>query len=371
MGEKYNDLSHLALPPRASYEDDHLALTLSPSFYRQAQNRQVFRLPNPYRITVQPSVLYQSRFSHSQTVFQIATNLADELGLNRAVTLAGALGHDMGHIAKGHLGEKWITERFQKEFLHENFALVVLEEIEKLKLSLPVKQCIAYHSWDGDVLTNPNLPECCRIVAIADKFYLVFDAYDTIGILKSGTPKLPYSKEERSDLIDELETMIRSFYPAYKAVESKTSGFMGANTERWQAVHYIEQCVIDESLQEGRVSFSQSNVAQHFVAGRKMMIEKVYKKADNPKLENGELDQMFEYIEQNFVDYDPLLILVLLDDLQIQEANLAWQTNDLDVLYDLHFDIVEIIGQNRLPKKDERQIDIFAKPNFSSDMNPT
>lgn len=366
MSESYPNatLSYLALPPSESDMEDFCNLIKSRALSRQLMNTQVFRLPNPFRLEKKPRIIYQSRYSHIQTIRQIAGTFAYELGFNIIVTDTGALGHDLGHMAKGHLGEKWVEERFSRKFRHEHFALVVLEKLENLKLSVPVKQCIAHHSWSSDVLTNQNLPECVRAVSVADKFYLIFDVYDTIEILKVDCKLLPYNRKESKLLIDELETLIRAFYPNYYQIDSLTSGVYASTNASWETAHFLEKCVIKESLEQGRISFSESAEAKSYAKLREVMFEKIYHKADNKELDYEELDRVYCYVEKVFPEYDSRLVTLLVDDIQVRELNLAFETMDTETLYDLNFDIYKIILENNLPKKGEPQIDIFAQPNI-------
>ncbi|OPZ26810.1 MAG: Deoxyguanosinetriphosphate triphosphohydrolase [Bacteroidetes bacterium ADurb.BinA174] len=177
-----------------------------------------------------------TRIEHVNHVTSISQTIATYLGLNTELTMAMAMGHDIGHAPFGHQGETILKEISQKElgksFWHEKNSLRFVDKCETLEdpngkdknlnLTYAVRDGIICHCGEVDDLaifprktvidlesieepgkTQPYTWEAC-VVKIADKIaYLGRDIEDarTLKII------------ERSDLvmlIDTLKNLIKS-----------------------------------------------------------------------------------------------------------------------------------------------------------------
>ncbi len=78
----------------------------SKSFRRLKYKTQVLLLPEGSH--------YRTRLTHTQEVSQIARTIARALRLNKDLTEAIALGHDLGHTPFGHMREK-VLDSLAKE----------------------------------------------------------------------------------------------------------------------------------------------------------------------------------------------------------------------------------------------------------------
>jgi dGTPase len=108
------------------------------------------------------------------------------LGLNEDLTEAIGLGHDLGHPPFGHTGEAvldaCLRARGGSGFRHNEHSLRVVEAIERLNLTAPVRDGILRH-------TGPEPPETLegRIVRLVDRVaYINHDIDDAIraGVLR-------------------------------------------------------------------------------------------------------------------------------------------------------------------------------------------
>jgi len=93
-------------------------------------------------------------------VSQIARTIGRALALNEDLIEAVALGHDLGHTAFGHGGERVLNEIVPGGFYHNEQSLRVVDVLERngrgLNLTLEVREGILKHSKGR---TNPILPE--------------------------------------------------------------------------------------------------------------------------------------------------------------------------------------------------------------------
>ena len=100
---------------RPNYYHDIDRIIYSLSYTRYIDKTQVFSNIDNDHIT--------KRMIHVQFVSKIARTISRALGLNEDLTEAIALGHDIGHVPFGHLGEKFLNEislRFNEGYFMHN-----------------------------------------------------------------------------------------------------------------------------------------------------------------------------------------------------------------------------------------------------------
>ena len=117
----------------------------------------------------------RTRLIHSLEVTQVARTIARALKLNEDLTEAAAMGHDLGHCAFSHSGERVLNKIFGGFNHSENSAKIA----EKLNLTYEVIDAIRLHS-DIDFKEKHMTLES-KIVVYSDKFaYLNADMDDGI-----------------------------------------------------------------------------------------------------------------------------------------------------------------------------------------------
>ena len=149
----------------------------------------------------------RTRLMHTLEVTQVSRTIARALRLNEDLTEAIAMGHDIGHCAFSHSGERVLNELFDEGFHHSKNSAKLAE---KLNLTYEVIQGIGAHSDMS--FKDENLPLEAKIVCFGDKIaYLNSDMDDGIRmklIKEEDIPKdicevLGYNARDR------LNTMVR------------------------------------------------------------------------------------------------------------------------------------------------------------------
>ena len=130
---------------RTPFQRDRDRIVHSKAFRRLKRKTQVFIAPEGDH--------YRTRLTHTLEASGIARNVARALSLNEDLTEAIALGHDLGHPPFGHIGEEvldaCVRERWGSGFRHNEHSLRVVERIEALNLTEPVRDGIRHHTGPG------------------------------------------------------------------------------------------------------------------------------------------------------------------------------------------------------------------------------
>ena len=100
------------------------------------------------------------RMQHVQFVSRIARTIGRALRLNEDLIEAIALGHDAGHVAFGHAGERQLNRICEREnigyFCHNSQSVKMLKDIENRNISVQTLDGILAHN--GEILLNKYEP---------------------------------------------------------------------------------------------------------------------------------------------------------------------------------------------------------------------
>ena len=157
---------------RTAYERDGHRILHSKPFRRLRNKTQVFFSPENDHIT--------TRMDHSLYVATISRTICRALGLNDDLAYAAALGHDIGHSAFGHSGERILRRLLNRNrpdgtppipYHHEAQSLRVVDELSSidgapvrgLNLTYEVRDAIRCHCGESkeDAL-RPRAPDDVR-----------------------------------------------------------------------------------------------------------------------------------------------------------------------------------------------------------------
>jgi len=153
----------------------------SKAYSRYIDKTQVFYLVENDHIT--------HRVLHVQLVSKIGRTIGRALGLNEDLIEAIALGHDIGHVPYGHLGEKFLdelcTEHGLGGFRHNVQSVRFLDFVEDCDLTLQV--------LDGILCHNGEVHDQCLMVegeadwdSFAEKLRRIEDGGDVLPLTAEG-----------------------------------------------------------------------------------------------------------------------------------------------------------------------------------------
>ena len=106
------------------------------------------RLKDKAQVIMFSDAPFRTRLTHTLEVTQIARTIARALRLNEDLTESIGLGHDLGHCAFGHAGERAI-QKYYPHFHHAAHSLRVVECLEKgvgLNLTFETRDGILKHT---------------------------------------------------------------------------------------------------------------------------------------------------------------------------------------------------------------------------------
>jgi dGTPase len=166
---------------RTPFQRDRDRIVHCKAFRRLKHKTQVFVAPEGDH--------YRTRLTHTLEVTQISRTVARALRLNEDLAEAIGLGHDVGHPPFGHIGEMVLDacarERFGRGFRHNEHSLRVVDVLEALNLTDPVRDGILRHSSGaGEPATLEG-----KIVRLVDRIaYINHDIDDALraGVLSPG-----------------------------------------------------------------------------------------------------------------------------------------------------------------------------------------
>jgi dGTPase len=166
---------------RTPFQRDRDRIVHCKAFRRLKHKTQVFVAPEGDH--------YRTRLTHTLETTQISRTVARALWLNEDLAEAIGLGHDLGHPPFGHIGEAVLDragrERFGRGFRHNEHSLRVVEVLEDLNLTAPVRDGILRHSSGaGEPATLEG-----KIVRLVDRIaYINHDIDDAVraGVIALG-----------------------------------------------------------------------------------------------------------------------------------------------------------------------------------------
>jgi dGTPase len=278
----------------------------SKAYARYIDKTQVFFLVDNDHVT--------RRVLHVQLVSKIARTIGRALGLNEDLIEAISLGHDMGHVPYGHLGERILSKLCKEHeigaFLHNVQSVHFLDTIEDCDLTLQVLDGILCHN--GEVHNKSLKPTGTadwetfeskikgikaqaedKVAKVEDDVFLltmegcVVRVADTIAYLGR-------------DIKDAMEVnLISENLPDFPENCRKLFEYKPGNDINWAILDTLIRDVINNSFDKDTLSFSD-NVSECIRDCKEFNTKFIY---NSPLLlkEEKKINNMYRMLFENFL----------------------------------------------------------------------
>ncbi len=254
------------------------------------------------------NALIRNRASHTIEVVNVATTIANILGLNVDLARAIALGHDIGHVPFGHAGEEFLSERLGKKFRHEIFALVRAQKIERLgqglNLTHQTLSGILHHSRGSGKLTVAKTmsPEA-TVAMYSDKISYILSDYNDLV---------------KRDILSKTET-------------GKVTNLINQlGSHQRERTNRLILALCRESVELGYISFENCQEAVIFQQVKLAMYE-LYEQVNAHGSEEV-MSRVYDFVEKKVADVNPAMILALMndEDLLVLSKNTIFDRTDFN-----------------------------------------
>lgn len=189
---------------------------------------------------------HRTRLTHTLEVEQISVSIADALKLNKDLTSAIALGHDIGHTPFGHAVERFLDKKLKNNggFSHAAQSVRYLKD-KKMNLSKEIIEGILKHDTDSFThnflegneerrqiknekkyhLSMPPGTLEAQVVYWADKIaYLTHDFEDFYksGLLEKAIKEENYKQEENYKLGESIDKIFEVLFKDVEDVKERS-----------------------------------------------------------------------------------------------------------------------------------------------------
>ena len=283
---------------RPAYFRDIDRIIYSLSYTRYIDKTQVFSLKENDHIS--------KRIIHVQFVSKIAKTIGRALGLNEDLIEAIALGHDLGHVPFGHVGEKILNDislKYDNTYFNHNAQSVrELMSLEKngqgLNITIQVLDGILCHN--GEFLSGKYIPKKKSVQTFLD------DYNNTYTNEKANTMLVPMTLEgcvvRISDIVGyigrDIEDAIMLGILKKEELPKEITSVLG-NSNR-EIINTIVTDIINNSLNKPYLLLSD-DVYKALKDLKNFNYKHIYDKA-NTKEQIKKYEEMFNFLFQFFLN---------------------------------------------------------------------
>ena len=283
---------------RPAYFRDIDRIIYSLSYTRYIDKTQVFSLKENDHIS--------KRIIHVQFVSKIAKTIGRALGLNEDLIEAIALGHDLGHVPFGHVGEEILNDislKYDNTYFNHNAQSVrELMSLEKngqgLNITIQVLDGILCHN--GEFLSGKYIPKEKSVQNFLD------DYNNTYTDEKANTMLVPMTLEgcvvRISDIVGyigrDIEDAIMLGILKKEELPKEITSVLGNNNR--EIINTIVTDIINNSLNKPYLLLSD-DVYKALKALKNFNYKHIYDKA-NTKEQIKKYEEMFNFLFQFFLN---------------------------------------------------------------------
>ena len=281
---------------RSTFFRDIDRILYSLSYVRYIDKTQVF--------SFQKNDHLQKRMLHVQFVSKIARTIGRALNLNEDLIEAAALGHDLGHVPFGHVGEQFLNKISLKAnvgyFNHNIHSVRLLMYVEKyghgLNLNYQVLDAIMCHN--GEMEQNIYEPKKKSPEEFLQEYH---DSYVTNNIKSLVPSTLEGCVVRVSDIIAylgrDIEDAVRLKMLSVKDIPKHIIDVLGC--KNGEIVDTIVTDIINNSIDKNYIKMSNS-VFNALKELKRFNYEHIYKKAYT-EAELSKIEKMFNTLFDKYM----------------------------------------------------------------------
>lgn len=284
---------------RTPYFRDTDKILYSSSYIRYIDKTQVY--------SFESNDLISKRMTHIQLVSKIARTIGRGLGLNEDLIEAASLGHDLGHVPFGHVGEKFLNKlslKYNEGYFNHNVQSVrTLLELENngkgSNITIQVLDAILCHN--GEELKRKYVPT----PKTKEQFLNQYNAcYNDQQVLKELRPMTLEGCVVRiSDIVayigKDIEDAIRLGKIKKSDIPDDLVKIFGDRNS--QIINTIVMDIIENSLNKNSIEMSE----KIYTSLQKLInfnYEKIYLKANTDK-QLKHIEKMFNKLFELYYDH--------------------------------------------------------------------
>ena len=274
---------------RPPYFRDIDKILYSLAYFRYVDKTQVF--------SFETNDMISNRMTHIQLVSKIARTIGRGLNLNEDLIEAASLGHDLGHVPFGHVGEKFLDKlsvKYEEGFFNHNVQSVrTLMNIENYgigcNVTVQVLDAILCHN--GEELKQKYIPKEKTVDQFLNEYKDCYKNRDVLNNLSAMT--LEGCVVRISDVIaymgKDIEDAVRLGKIKISDVPENIKNTLGIKNS--DIVNTIVLDIIENSINKNYIRISERvyNAMQELI---KFNYEYIYLKA-NSKKKLSSIEKMF------------------------------------------------------------------------------
>lgn len=301
----------------ASKEEDAIRLEeekkdIRPEYFRDIDriiwSKSYFRYMDKTQVFIETTNDHISRrMSHVQMVSKIARTIGRALNLNEDLIEAISLGHDLGHVPFGHLGETFLNELSQKHnegvFMHNVESVRNLMNLEKngkgLNITIQVLDGILCHN--GELILDKYSPVEKTKQQFLEEYKKCYENVENILSLKPMT--LEGCVVRISDVISYIgkdieDAIMMGILTTEELPESVTKILGNKNND---IIDKVVMDIIENSIDKPYITMSKE-INQAIMDLQKFNYENIYYKVIS-KEKKLEYKKMFETVYNKNLEY--------------------------------------------------------------------
>ena len=268
---------------RRWYQHDIDIIIYSDMFRKMQRKSQLLSICDP---------VSRSRLIHTFEVVRIAKEISEKLGLNSELTEAIALAHDFGNVAYGKEADRFLTEKTQGLFKHEEISVLMLKvcasRIIPEKYRESAKKAIQQDESKTHILEIDEFPFELEVYGYNDEIYYISMSPEVLdGVLKHG-------KDRTEKIIaDTLEGQVVNYADNIAYLIQDISDFEATGIFKQKTIERYGESLLTLQAEDGNKTPPLSDIVGDTTSKRTAALIERFVNYNKERLENRTYETTF------------------------------------------------------------------------------